>query len=455
MYRRPIGRGLCAVIAIAGLHGLGAQTTAGSPASAPKATKTTVLVGGMLLTGYEVHPPLHRAAVVIEGNRIAWVGAAADASIPAGATVIDTSGRTMLPGLLDLHVHTMLLGHGDYARWFPWLAEHGVDRVMRVSARQLLDAGVTTAVDLAGPLQESLALRDRINRGEIPGPRMMMSGPWITLSRGPFAIDFQRVVGTPDEAYAETEKLAKAGVDLIKAYPMSREHYAKVVEAAHKYKVKVHAHVHEESLVRDALAGGVDILTHAGGANTPAYSEDLIREIVNSGRPVVLTAARTSWIYPATMAFPERLEDPQLEEDFPPDVWRSVQDSFRDWRTLGYFQRADRDVLFRERGVKQFIEAGAVMGMGTDSGTPMNFHTEALWREIKAHVEMGMSPLRAISAATRVNARIVGRGNDLGTIEPGKLADIIVVKGDPLFDILALSRVELVVKDGVVVKDAR
>jgi imidazolonepropionase-like amidohydrolase len=109
-------------------------------------------------------------------------------------------------------------------------------------------------------------------------------------------------------------------------------------------------------------------------------------------------------------------------------------------------------MLFRERGIKQFIEAGAVMGMGTDSGTPMNFHSEALWREIKVHVDMGMTPQRAIAAATRVNAQIIGKGRELGTIEPGKLADIIVVKGNPLFDIMALSSVETVVKDGTVYK---
>ena len=116
------------------------------------------------------------------------------------------------------------------------------------------------------------------------------------------------------------------------------------------------------------------------------------------------------------------------------------------------FQRVDREVFFRERGLKQFIEAGAVLGMGTDSGTPMNFHTEALWREIKAHVDMGMPPLRALAAATRVNARIIGRGADLGTLEAGKLADVIVVKGDPLFSVTALAQVELVVKDGAIVK---
>ena len=114
--------------------------------------------------------------------------------------------------------------------------------------------------------------------------------------------------------------------------------------------------------------------------------------------------------------------------------------------------RSDREIFFRERGIKQFIESGAVMGMGTDSGTPMNFHTEALWREAKTHVDMGMSPQRVISALTRVGANILGKQRELGTIEPGKLADIIVVNGNPLYDITALSHVETVVKGGKVYK---
>jgi imidazolonepropionase-like amidohydrolase len=137
---------------------------------------------------------------------------------------------------------------------------------------------------------------------------------------------------------------------------------------------------------------------------------------------------------------------------FGPEIYGEIQNSLKTWWTLGYFQRTDREMLFRERGVKQFIEAGAVMGMGTDSGTPMNFHSEALWREIKVHVDMGMSPNRAIAAATRVNAQMIGKGRELGSIEPGKIADVIVVDGDPLFDITALSHVEIVVKDGTVFK---
>src|SRR5262249_60990903 len=97
-----------------------------------------------------------------------------------------------------------------------------------------------------------------------------------------------------------------------------------------------------------------------------------------------------------------------------------------------------------------WITSGAAVGMGTDSGTPMNFHIDALWREAKAFVDHGMSPIRVISALTRINARIYGKPNELGTIEPSKLADIIVVDGNPLFDIVALSHVKPVGKDGVV-----
>ncbi len=180
----------------------------------------------------------------------------------------------------------------------------------------------------------------------------------------------------------------------------------------------------------------------------------MIADIVNSGRPVVITAAHRSWIYPDTAAFPERLQDPQLKKDFPAEIQGEIQDSLKNWRALGYFGRTDREMLFREAGVRQFVDSGTVLGMGTDSGTPMNFHTEALWREAKVHVDMGMAPLRVISSLTRIGANILGKQRELGTIEPGKLADIIVVNGNPLYDIVALSQVETVIKGGVVYKGA-
>ena len=436
-----------------------AALAAPSARQAPAAggARKLALVGGMLLDGYDAGP-LHHAAVLIEGERIVKVGPMAATPIPPDYTVIDTSGRTMMPGMIELHGHLILLGHGNYGQWFPWIAKQGpatLTTVMEIAARQLVEAGVTSAVDLGAPLAQSLDVRDRINKGQIPGPRMSMSGPWITRSGGGMTEQFGGITVTSSEqAGQEVEKLAKAGVDVIKAHSgLTRDDYTAIVAAARKHNIRVHAHVYAEEDVRNALETGIDVLSHAGSAGTaPPYSQQLITDIVNAGRPVVITAAHRAWVYPDTVAFPERLQDPQLKKDFPPAIHAEIQRSLENWRALGYFQRTDREMVFRERGVKQFTESGTVLGMGTDSGTPMNFHTEALWREAKVHVDMGMSPIKVITALTRTGAAILGKTRDLGTIEPGKLADIIVVNGNPLYDITALSHVETVVKGGVVHK---
>jgi imidazolonepropionase-like amidohydrolase len=449
---------------IAAIAAIACSTTMVNVATPSAQTlKRIALVGGMLLTGYEL-PPIHHAAVVVEGTKIIAAGPASEVKIPAGATIVDTSGRVMLPGLIETHGHLVVLGHGSYETWFPWISSHGgaatMTRVMEIAARQLLMAGVTTTVDLGAPLQPILDIRDRINKGQAVGSRMLVSGPWIARLSGAAAGGAMQVgfgglnIATPEEAGRETERLATAGVDLIKAHSgLTLADYQAIVNAAHKHGIKVYAHVYAETDVRHALDAGVDVLQHVGSAGTaPPYSKELITDIVNSGRPVVVTAAHRAWIYEDTAAFPERLQDPDLKNAFGPEIYAEVQDSLKNWWTLGYFQRTDREMLFRERGVKQFIESGAVMGMGTDSGTPMNFHSEALWREIKVHVDMGMSPMRAIAAATRVNAQIIGKGRELGSIEPGKTADIIVVNGNPIYDITALSHVEIVMKDGQIFK---
>jgi imidazolonepropionase-like amidohydrolase len=449
---------LASIVAVSWMAVGAAQPPGRQPAPAA-GNRKLALVGGMLLTGYEM-PPIHHAAVIIEGNKIVAAGPSSEVNVPPDATVVDTSGRTMLPGLIETHGHLVVLGHGAYETWFPWIAAHGGDtmlnKVMEISARQLLMAGVTTTVDLGAPLKPILTIRDRINKGEVVGTRVLASGPWLSRGAGGAMQEgFGGVnITSPEEAGRKVDEFARAGVDHIKAHAgLTLEDYKAIVAAAHRNRIRVYSHVYAERDVRNALEAGVDVLQHVGSAGTaPPYSKELITDIVNAGRPVVVTAAHRAWIYEDTAAFPERLQDPELKKAFGPEIYAEVRRSLTNWWSLGYFQRTDREMLFRERGVKQFIEAGAVMGMGTDSGTPMNFHSEALWREIKVHVDMGMSPSRAIAAATRVNAQAIGKGRELGSIEPGKIADIIVVNGNPNFDITALSHVEIVVKDGVVYK---
>jgi imidazolonepropionase-like amidohydrolase len=436
------------------------RTHAGQPRTQkPPASAKLALIGGMLIDGYEV-PPLHHAAVLIEGNRIVWVGRAAEAKIPPDARVIDTSGRVMMPGLWEMHAHLDLIGHGNYSRWFPWMRENKLtETVMEISAKQFINAGITGAVDLGSPAEESVHIKQRIERGEIPGPRLWISGPMMQLNRE--ALPGVGKIVTPEDAARTAEALVTAGVDVLKMQEggFGLEHYKAVVEVARKHKKQTQAHVYFPHAVKAALDAGIDILQHVGSGGTPPYPPELMKEIVDRGIPVCPTAAHRVAVFPATVAFPERLQDPQLREDFGPKIYEEVQSSFKDWHRLPYFQSligigdTPRQIYFGERGsIEQWVTSGAVVVMGTDSGTPLNVNTEALWREIKLFVDYGMSPLRAISASTRISARAMGRGRDLGTIEPGKLADIIVVQGNPLYDIQSLANVEVVVKDGVVMK---
>jgi imidazolonepropionase-like amidohydrolase len=429
-----------------------------APPAFAQQPKTTVLVGGMLINGLSA-PPLHDAAVVIKGDKIVEVGPAAEVKIPAGATVIDTSGQTMMPGLIDAHAHLFLLGYGDEGDWFKWLAtpagkKYSVQKIMELSGYQLLMSGVTGAIDLGGTPADSVAYRNRVNSGEIAGPRVIVAGALVTRQPyGGFPAESSAVIHSPEEGAEAVERLYKAGVDIIKAHAgLTREDYFAIVKAAHAHKMKVHAHLYDEAALRNAFEAGVDVLQHVGSAGNPTYSPDLVRAIAEANRPVVLTAAHRSWIYPDTVAFPERLKDPVLKSLFPKDIWDALQDSLKDWTDIGYFTQIDRQMKFREPLVKQWIASGAVMGVGTDSGTPMNFNTDGLIREMKVLADEGVPPLEVISDTTRVNARIMGKTN-LGTIQPGKLADIIVVSGSPLSsDLTDLADVQDVIKGGVIYK---
>ena len=418
-----------------------------STAVAQGGSGTMALVGGMLLDGYEA-PPIHHATVVIEGNRIVAVGPAREVEIPTGAEIINTEGMTMLPGLVDLHVHLMILGHGEYFEWWPIL-DRAREEMMAISAKQLLMAGVTTAVDLGAPL-EILNVRNGIDEGRLPGPRMLVSGPWITRAGQQWPDWFQRRIASPEEAAAQTDDLIDAGVDVIKIWAgMTEDDMRAVVQAAHRRSVEVHTHLYAPEDMWAAIRAGTDVIQHAGSGGNPPYSDDLIAEIAHRGIPVVQTIAHRIWVYPATVEFPERLQDPRLKEDLSPDLYREFQRSFEDFHRNSYFRTTARQIRNSEVAARQFIDGGAVIAMGTDSGSPVNFHTEAAWREISALVDSGMTPLAAISASTKTGAEVIGRGGDLGTIEPGKLADIIVVEGNPLFDINVLGYVRMVVKDGI------
>jgi len=423
----------------------------GEIAAQSGSSNTTAIVGAMLLDGYE-RPPIHNSVIIVKGDRIVAVGTQADTDIPKEAEIIDGGGMTVMPGLIDLHVHTMFLGHGDYAEWFP-IFEGKEEEMMGIAAKQLLMAGVTTAVDLGAPI-EIVNVRDRINDGSTIGPRLLVSGPWISRRAwGSYPAYFQHVVTDPEEAAQRTQELVDAGVDVIKTWAgMGEADIRAVADVAHRSGVPVHSHLYTPESMWDAIRGGSDVLQHVGSGGNPDYPEDLIEAISVRNIPIVQTIAHRIWIYPATIDFPERLQDPRLKEDLSGALYSEFQRSFSDFERLSYFRTTPRQIRNSTTAARQFIDANVIMGMGTDSGSPLNFHTESAWREISALVDSGMSPAQAISVSTKSGAEIIGRGSDLGTIEVGKIADLIMVTGNPLSNIELLSKIERVMKEGVLYK---
>ena len=407
------------------------------------------LVGAQVIDGYEV-APISDGIVVYEDGVITAVGSASEVQIPANARVIDVGGHTVLPGLIDNHVHVDLIGHGSYERYYEFLGgDERLDEVMPIAAKQMLRAGVTTALDLGAPF-DILDVRRKIDLGEIPGPRLLVSGPWITRVQYDTIPDsYEEVISSPEEGARKALELIDRGSDVIKTWEgLTQEDYHAIVTAAHSRGVKVHAHLYDPEAIKMAIEAGVDVFQHVGSAGNPPYEEALINTIAHKEIPVVQTISHRVWVYPSTLAFPSRLKRAEYKTDMPDDIYREFMDSFQNFHQLPYFRNAATEIRNSKQSAGQFIDAGARIGVGTDAASPLNMHLEAIWREMSALVDSGMTPIQVISAATKTNAEILGVFAERGSLEPGKQADILVVAGNPLEDVEVLGRVALVAKGG-------
>jgi imidazolonepropionase-like amidohydrolase len=428
---------------------------AAEKAPAPKVT--LALVGGQVIDGYE-GPPIHDGVVLIAGERILAVGRRGEVAIPAGVPVIDTSGMSVMPGLMDMHVHLMILGHSDYEYWDKAYLGKFRDEIMPIAAKQLLMSGVTTVRDLGAPLEDSLAVRKKIASGEIPGPRLFVSGPFI--QRAPYAKheeSYRWGVNGPEDARAKVQKLVDAGVDVIKLIDQDQltgDEVKAVVETAHKGGKPVVAHAHREDEIRVGLKYGVDSFEHTGLATEPGYPDDIL-DMIRKRNNTLYWCPTIEGLFLAdytARTFPDRLDDPTWKKEMPKEMAADVRASLRDITHLDYFTLTFRRLPTLARKFQQLRETGVTMLIGTDSGIPGNFHTDSTWRELETWVRLGVSPMQAIGAATRWPARFLKKENELGTLAPGRYADVIAVRGDVLSNIGLLQRVDVVVKNGVRVK---
>lgn len=423
--------------------------------------ETLALVGGTLVDG-TLKEPIVDSVVLVNGDRIEAVGTVESLPVPEGAAVISTEGMTVLPGLWDMHVHLMINGHADYAYWDETYPERFRDTIMPASARQLLLAGVTGARDLGGPLEDSIAVRDAINAGDLPGPTMFVSGPFIQKEPYPGTELFRWGVDSPGDARAKVRRLAEAGVDVIKLIDqdrMSDEEVTAVVEEAHRHGLPVVAHAHRPEEIRRGLAAGVDCFEHTGLSAAPEYPPDVIAALRE--RTADMAAGPLWWTptieglynFPYTVTQHEHIDDERWHEGLPPEIVADIRGSLAHPERIGYFQQTPQRWPTLERKFEQLKASGVQLLVGTDSGIPMKFHSDSTWHELEVWVNrLGVPAIDAIRAATYWPAVAMKRDADYGSVTEGKYADIIAVKGDALRHLALLSRVDIVVKHGRRVK---
>jgi imidazolonepropionase-like amidohydrolase len=426
----------------------------GLTAPATWAAPIKALVGGRLIDGHGGRP-IENSVVLIEGERIRAVGRVGEVAIPEGAEVISTEGMSVLPGLWDMHVHLMIVGHGDYDHWDKTYPPLFRSTIMPAAAKQLLLAGVTSARDLGAPLEDILAVRDAINRGEIPGPTLYVAGPFLQHEPYPGTEAFRWGIKGPDDARAKVRRLAEAGVDVIKLIDqdqMTMDEVRAIVDEAHKRGLPVAAHSHRVEEIRRGFQAGVDCFEHTGLGTAPEYPPDVFELMKGRANTLFWTPTISPLLlYQETRdVFPERIDDPRWQEGLPRQVVDDIRQSLAHPESLTYFQYVPARRPTLQRKFEQLRQSGAILLIGTDSGVPLNFHSDATWREIDAWVRVfGVDPMDALRAATFWPAVAMKKEKEVGTVSPGKVADVIAVRGDVLKHLDLLQDVDLVIKRGV------
>jgi imidazolonepropionase-like amidohydrolase len=421
-------------------------SNAQSAASATAPPRITAIKAGHLID-VDAGKELQYQVILIRDNRITAVGKALE--IPVGATVIDLSNMTVLPGLIDCHTHLADGARDPSGDPLTYLKRTAAEVALESvpNARLTLESGFTTVRDVGVyRALTDVALRDAIARGDIPGPRMYVAGAYVTITGGAGALtgaapDIQLPwdlrygqADSPWEVRAVIRKLANNGVDHIKilssgavlshgsnpnSQEFTMEELRAAVEEASAFSLRVEAHAHSAQGIKNAILAGVASIEHAsmiddeGIALAKQYGTYLDMDIYDE----------------------ECIEEDARHGAIPADF---VQHD----AALGQLQRDN---------FHKAVAAGAKMSFGTDAGV-CPYGVAA--RQFAFMVQYGLTPLQAIQAATKNAADLLGHSDVLGSIKPGKYADVIAVEADPLQDVHALENVRFVMKDGKVYKQA-
>lgn len=408
-------------------------------AFAQQAPKRTVIHASKLLD-VKTGATLSDQAIVIEGDKIVSVGPMSSAKLMGNEQRIELSNATVLPGMIDAHTHLTgdpQFGYDALAISIPREALIGAK-----NARVTLMAGITTVRNVGADGFTDVALRDAINAGDVPGPRMLVSGPPLGITGGhcdnnllpaEYHAVGDGVADGVEQVQHKVRENIKYGADLIKvcatggvlsrgddpnASQYTLEEMKAIVADAHRLGRKVAAHAHGAQGVIWASEAGVDSVEHGHLMN-----DEAIATLKKNGTYLVPTLYLIDW---------QREHAAQAN--------------------LPSFLKAKMELVSQsaKNNAKKAFAAGVKIGMGTDAAVyphGLNAH------ELEVYVQLGMTPLQAIQTATINDADLLGWKEKVGTLEPGKWADIIAVDGDPLHDITTLQHVKFVMKGGEVVKN--
>lgn len=407
-----------------------------------QAPKVTVIKAGRLIDTVNGRV-LENQTIIVEGDRIKAVGS--NLTVPSGAEIIDLSKMTVMPGFSDSHVHITGQAGGDY--YESLFRRTVIDEAVtaHIYAKRTLDAGFTTVRSLgSGPFVE-ISLRDAINRGEVPGPRILAANMYIgsTGSHGdltgfsPWLGDrtppeMSGVADGVEEVRKKVRYLIKYGADVIKfgatagvlteeasvgAPQYSQEEMNAIVEEAHLHGIKVAAHAHGAEGIKMAIKAGVDSVEHGS-----FLDDEGIRMMKERGTYLSADIYNDDYI----LAEYSKFNTPQKIIEKEKLVGRVQRENFR-----------------------KAVQAGVKIAFGTDAGVyPHGWNA----KQFAKMVEWGMTPMGAIQASTVSNADLFGWSDRIGSITAGKFADIVAVEGDPLKNIGILEKIDFVMKGGKVYK---
>jgi imidazolonepropionase-like amidohydrolase len=404
------------------------------------------LIKGGTLIDCTGAPPLENAAILLDGDKIAKVGTVDAVQVSTDdVEVYDATGKTIMPGLIDAHVHITGTGDPNILKRLKQSVPYTAIQTA-LNARETIEAGITSLRDAGGQYYIDVAIRDAINAGLIPGPRLFVAGHGLSITGGhgdsrngwPAEIEFKGrfVVDSPDEARRVAREQLRDGADHLKLHatggvmsegdvPTARgltvEEMRAAIEEANNVGKKSMAHAQGSEGIKNAIVAGINSIEHG------FYLTDEIIELM---------LKKDVFMVP-TLCAVHHIVVQGTEGGIPEYGVRKAKEAQQ--AHLKSFKRA--------------LDAGVKIAMGTDSATPFNFHGKNIL-ELELMVNAGMTSVQALSATTRMAAELIGISDKVGTIEEGKLADLIVVNGDPLADVRVLQPKEnilLVLKNGALV----